>query len=209
MIGITGPPGAGKSSLVAALAKVLLALGRSVAVVAVDPSSPLTGGALLGDRIRMGDVQGHNEVFIRSLASRGHAGGVSGATGRVAALLDAAGFDVVLIETVGAGQSEVEIARIAATRLVVCPPGLGDDVQALKAGILEIADAFVVNKADLPGADRAARELHAMLALGKGVRRPVFSTVATTGRGVEELARWLLAREAVPDAPVDAPAVAA
>jgi LAO/AO transport system ATPase len=209
MIGITGPPGAGKSTLVAALAKELLALGRSVAVVAVDPSSPLTGGALLGDRIRMGEVQGHDEVFIRSLASRGHAGGVSGATGRVAALLDAAGFDVVLIETVGAGQSEVEIAKIAATRLVVCPPGLGDDVQALKAGILEIADAFVVNKADLPGADRAARELHAMLALGKGVRRPVFSTVATTGRGVEELARWLLAREAVPDAPVDAPAVAA
>jgi len=196
MVGITGPPGAGKSTLVAALAKELLALGRSVAVVAVDPSSPLTGGALLGDRIRMGEVQGHDEVFIRSLASRGHAGGVSRATGRVAALLDAAGFDVVLIETVGAGQSEVEIAAIAATRLVVCPPGLGDDVQALKAGILEIADAFVVNKADLPGAERAARELVAMLALKKGARRPVFSTVATTGDGVGELARWLLAREA-------------
>ena len=209
MIGVTGPPGAGKSTLVAALAKALLALGRSVAVVAVDPSSPLTGGALLGDRIRMGEVQGHDEVFIRSLASRGHPGGVSGATGRVAALLDAAGFDVVLIETVGAGQSEVEIAKIAATRLVVCPPGLGDDVQALKAGILEIADAFVVNKADLPGAERTARELHAMLALGKGARRPVFSAVATTGRGVEELARWLLAREADLDAPLQAPAVAA
>jgi len=196
MVGITGPPGAGKSTLVAALAKELLALGRSVAVVAVDPSSPLTGGALLGDRIRMGEVQGHDEVFIRSLASRGHAGGVSRATGRVAALLDAAGFDVVLIETVGAGQSEVEIAAIAATRLVVCPPGLGDDVQALKAGILEIADAFVVNKADLPGAERTARELVAMLALKKGARRPLFSTVATTGDGVGELARWLLAREA-------------
>ncbi|HJS38978.1 MAG TPA: methylmalonyl Co-A mutase-associated GTPase MeaB, partial [Burkholderiales bacterium] len=125
-----------------------------------------------------------------------HAGGVSRATGRAAALLDAAGFDVVLIETVGAGQSEVEIANIAATRLVVCPPGLGDDVQALKAGILEIADAFVVNKADLEGAERTARELHAMLALGKGARRPVFSTVATTGRGVEDLARWLEGREA-------------
>ena len=196
MVGITGPPGAGKSTLVAALAKELLALGRSVAVVAVDPSSPLTGGALLGDRIRMGEVQGHDEVFIRSLASRGHAGGVSRATGRVAALLDAAGFDVVLIETVGAGQSEVGIAAIAATRLVVCPPGLGDDVQALKAGILEIADAFVVNKADLPGAERTARELVAMLALKKGARRPLFSTVATTGDGVGELARWLLAREA-------------
>jgi len=196
MIGITGPPGAGKSTLVAALAKALLALGRSVAVVAVDPSSPLTGGALLGDRIRMGEVQGHDGVFIRSLASRGHAGGVSRATGRVAALLDAAGFDLVLIETVGAGQSEVEIARIAATRLVVCPPGLGDDVQALKAGILEIADAFVVNKADLEGAERTARELVATLALQKGAKRPVFSTVATRGRGIDELAGWLLEREA-------------
>jgi len=196
VVGITGPPGAGKSTLVAALAGTLLALGRRVAVVAVDPSSPLTGGALLGDRIRMGEVQGHDEVFIRSLASRGHAGGVSRATARVAALLDAAGYDVVLVETVGAGQSEVEIAKIAATRLVVCPPGLGDDVQALKAGILEIADAFVVNKADLPGAERALRDLTAVLALGKGARRPVFSTVATTGRGVDELARWLEAHEA-------------
>jgi LAO/AO transport system kinase len=181
---------------VAALAKALLALGRSVAVVAVDPSSPLTGGALLGDRIRMGEVQGHDQVFIRSLASRGHAGEVSRATGRVVAMLDAAGFDVVLIETVGAGQSEVEIARIAATRRVVCRPGLGDDVQALKAGILEIADAFVVNKADLEGAERTARELQAMLALRTGARRPVFSTVATTGSGVAELARWLEEREA-------------
>jgi CoA:oxalate CoA-transferase len=196
LIGITGPPGAGKSTLVAALAKALVAQGRSVAVVAVDPSSPLTGGALLGDRIRMGEVQGHDKVFIRSLASRGHAGGVSGATSRVAALLDAAGFDVVLIETVGAGQSEVEIAKIAPTRLLVCPPGLGDDVQALKAGILEIADAFVVNKADLEGAERTARELHAMLALGKGARRRVFSTVATSGLGVDALAGWLLEREA-------------
>jgi LAO/AO transport system ATPase len=196
VVGITGPPGAGKSTLVAALAKALVAQRRSVAVVAVDPSSPLTGGALLGDRIRMGEVQGHDAVFIRSLASRGHAGGVSGATGRVAALLDAAGFDVVLIETVGAGQSEVEIAAIAATRLVVCPPGLGDDVQALKAGILEIADAFVINKADLEGAERTARDLVAMLSLRKGARRPVFRTVATTGRGVDELARWLEEREA-------------
>jgi CoA:oxalate CoA-transferase len=196
VVGVTGPPGAGKSTLVAALAGTLLALGRRVAVVAVDPSSPLTGGALLGDRIRMGEVQGHEAIFIRSLASRGHAGGVSRATGRVAALLDAAGYDLVLIETVGAGQAEVEIAKIAATRLVVCPPGLGDDVQALKAGIFEIADAFVVNKADLPGAERTLRDLAAVLALGKGARRPVFSAVATTGRGVDEVARWLAAHEA-------------
>jgi putative protein kinase ArgK-like GTPase of G3E family len=144
----------------------------------------------------MGEVQGHEGIFIRSLASRGHPGGVSRATARVAALLDAAGFDVVLVETVGAGQSEVEIAQIAGTRLVVCPPGLGDDVQALKAGILEIADAFVVNKADLQGAGRAERELAAMLALSKGSRRPLFRTVATSGRGVDQLARWLLEREA-------------
>jgi CoA:oxalate CoA-transferase len=195
-IGITGPPGAGKSTLVAALSRELVSLGASVAVVAVDPSSPLSGGALLGDRIRMGAVQGHDRVFIRSLASRGHPGGVSGATGPVVGLLDAAGFDIVLIETVGAGQSEVEIAKIAGTRLVVCPPGLGDDVQALKAGILEIADAFVVNKADLEGAERTVRELAGMLALRKGARLPVFSTVATTGRGVDELARWLQGRDA-------------
>ena len=193
VIGITGPPGAGKSTLVAALAKELLADGSSVAVVAVDPSSPVSGGALLGDRIRMGEVQGHDEIFIRSLASRGHPGGVSGATHRVVALLDAARFDYVLVETVGAGQSEVEIASIAPTRLVICPPGLGDDVQALKAGILEIADAFVVNKADLAGAERTARELLAMLALKKGAAVPVFSTAATTGQGVAELARWLQA----------------
>lgn len=193
VIGITGPPGAGKSTLLAALTKELLAAGASVAVVAVDPSSPVSGGALLGDRIRMGDVQGHEEVYIRSLASRGHAGGVSGATRSVVALLDAARFDYVLVETVGAGQSEVEIASIAATRLVVCPPGLGDDVQALKAGILEIADAFVVNKADLAGAERTARDLLGMLALKKGPAVPVFSTAATTGQGVADVARWLQA----------------
>jgi len=196
VVGITGPPGAGKSTLVAALARELLASDARVAVVAVDPSSPISGGALLGDRIRMGEVQQHDGVFIRSLASRGHAGGVSGATRGVVALLDAAGFDYVLVETVGAGQSEVGIASIAATRLVVCPPGLGDDVQALKAGILEIADAFVVNKADLEGAERTARDLVAMLSLGKGARRPVFHTIATTGRGVDALARWLEEREA-------------
>ena len=192
VVGITGPPGAGKSTLVAALATALLGMGRSVAVVAVDPSSPFTGGALLGDRVRMADVQGHDDIYIRSLASRGHPGGLSAATGRVAALLDAAGFDYVLVETVGAGQSDVEIAAVAGTRLVVCPPGLGDDVQALKAGILEIADAFVVNKADLPGAERTERELLGMLAARPDAApRTVLRTSATTGQGVGELARWL------------------
>ena len=197
VVGITGPPGAGKSTLVAALVKELLARGRRVAVVAVDPSSPFSGGALLGDRIRMGEIQSHEDVYIRSLASRGHLGGLSGATSRVAALLDAAGFDYVLVETVGAGQSDVEIAAVAATRLVVCPPGLGDDVQALKAGILEIADAFVVNKADLPGVDRTERELLGMLAASAGgPARPVLRTCATSGQGVGELAEWLENRAA-------------
>ena len=192
VVGITGPPGAGKSTLVSALAKEMLANRRRVAVVAIDPSSPLSGGALLGDRIRMAEIQAHEDVYIRSLASRGHQGGVSGATGRVVDLLDAAGFDYVLVETVGAGQSEVEIASIAGIRLVLCPPGLGDDVQALKAGILEIADAFVVNKADLAGAERAADELLSMLAARAGAARPpVFRTSATAGHGVGELARWL------------------
>jgi CoA:oxalate CoA-transferase len=201
VVGITGPPGAGKSTLVAALTKELLGQGARVGVVAVDPSSPFSGGALLGDRIRMAEIQSHEDVYIRSLATRGHAGGVSGATGRVAALLDAAGFDYVLVETVGAGQSEVEIATIARTRLVVCPPGLGDEVQALKAGILEIADAFVVNKDDLAGAEHASRELLAMLAARTdGTEIPVFRTVATTGKGVGELARWLETRAAPPGA---------
>ena len=195
VVGITGPPGAGKSTLVAALAKALLGLGRSVAVVAVDPSSPFTGGALLGDRVRMAEVQAHDDIYIRSLASRGHQGGLSVATGRVAALLDAAGYDYVLVETVGAGQSDVEIAAVAGTRLVVCPPGLGDDVQALKAGILEIANAFVVNKADLPGAERTERELLGMLAARPGAApRTVLRTSAATGQGVGELAHWLEAR---------------
>lgn len=195
VVGITGPPGAGKSTLVAALAKILLEQGRSVAVVAVDPSSPFTGGALLGDRIRMAEVQAHDNIYIRSLASRGHQGGLSVATGRVAALLDAAGFDYVLVETVGAGQSDIEIAAIAGTRLVVCPPGLGDEVQTLKAGILEIADAFVVNKADLKGAERTECELLGMLASRPGIAPCiVLRTSATTGQGVGELAQWIEAR---------------
>jgi LAO/AO transport system kinase len=208
VVGITGPPGAGKSTLVNALVKDLVGRGRRVAVIAVDPSSPLSGGAVLGDRVRMGEMQGHEAVFIRSLAARGHLGGLSRTAAQVVDVLDGAGFDDVLVETVGAGQSEVEIAKVAAHRLVVCPPGLGDDVQAIKAGILEIADAFVVNKADLPDAARTERELQAMLALRQGAAHaahpPVLKTVATTGEGVAALVDWLLARGRQPRARLQA-----
>ncbi len=195
VLGVTGPPGAGKSTLVSALIGAWLARGASVGVVAVDPSSPVSGGAILGDRIRMGEHQAHERVFIRSLAARGHGGGLSRTAARVVDLLDAAGYDQIIVETVGAGQSEVEVAEIADTRIVVCPPGLGDEVQALKAGILEIADILVVNKADLPQAERTERELLAMLSLHRyGAWTPqVVRTVATSGAGVMELAE-LIAR---------------
>ncbi|MCC6190856.1 MAG: methylmalonyl Co-A mutase-associated GTPase MeaB [Anaerolineales bacterium] len=182
LIGVTGPPGSGKSSLVNQLA-LCLRRGRaaqgglparapaSVAVVAVDPSSPFTGGAILGDRIRMRDLAGDPSVFIRSMASRGSLGGLARATGDVVKALDAAGFDKILIETVGAGQSEVDIARAAHTTLVVEAPGLGDDVQAIKAGLLEIADILVVNKSDLPGAAAAVRALRASLDLAHPAAR--------------------------------------
>ncbi len=202
VVGVTGPPGGGKSTLVSALVRQLRARSFTVAVVAVDPSSPITGGAVLGDRVRMGEHDADEGVFIRSLASRGHLGGLSRTTGDVIDAFDAAGFDTVIVETVGAGQSEVAITHLADTRLVVCPPGLGDDIQALKAGILEIADALVVSKADLPPAARTERELHAMLALrGKAHSAvPVFRTVAgqgvapCDGDGVAELANWLMQR---------------
>ena len=189
IVGITGPPGAGKSTLVNALVRELVARGHSVAVVAVDPSSPITGGAVLGDRIRMGEVHADARVFIRSLATRGHLGGLTRGTASVVAVLDAAGFDYVIVETVGTGQSEVEITRVAGTRIVVCPPGLGDDVQMQKAGVLEIADIFVVNKADLPDAARTENDLRAMLALRPAARRPpVLCTTASSGEGVAALA---------------------
>lgn len=190
VLGITGPPGAGKSTLVNALIGELRKQGKRVGVIAVDPSSPISGGAVLGDRIRMGDHTADEGVFIRSLASRGHLGGLCHSAARVVDVLDAAGFDVVIVETVGAGQSEVEIADIAHTRIVVCPPGLGDDIQAIKAGILEIADIFVVNKSDSPLADRTERELLAMLSLRAQASwvPPVIRTVATTGVGVKQLA---------------------
>ena len=190
VIGITGPPGAGKSTLVNALIGAWLARGASVGVVAVDPSSPFSGGAILGDRIRMAEHQAHERVFIRSLASRGHGGGLSRTAARVVDQLDAAGYDQIMLETVGAGQSEVEVAEIADTRVVVCPPGLGDEVQALKAGILEIADILVVNKCDLPFAERTERELQGMLSLRHyELWTPqVVRTSATSGAGVPALA---------------------
>ncbi|MDX1991011.1 MAG: methylmalonyl Co-A mutase-associated GTPase MeaB [bacterium] len=166
IIGVTGAPGTGKSSLVNALAKAYRAEAKTVAIVAVDPTSPFSGGAILGDRIRMRDLSGDSGVFIRSMATRGSLGGLARTTRDVMRVLDAAGYDIILVETVGAGQSEVDIARAAQTTLVVEAPGLGDDVQAIKAGILEIADILVVNKADRPGADNTVRGLRAMLELG-------------------------------------------
>jgi LAO/AO transport system kinase len=163
--GVTGPPGAGKSAFVERLALTIRGRKRSVAIVAVDPSSPFTGGAVLGDRLRMAEALGDPSIYMRSLASRGHLGGLSAATSDVISVLDAAGFDFVIVETVGAGQSEVDIMRLAHTTLVVMVPGLGDRVQSDKAGILEIADIFLVNKSDRPGADKVRRELDGMLDL--------------------------------------------
>lgn len=171
LIGITGAPGTGKSSLVNQLALHYRKQQKRVAIVAIDPSSPFTGGAVLGDRVRMRDLSGDTGVFIRSMASRGSLGGLAQATAGVVQVFDAAGFDVILIETVGAGQSEVDIARLAHTTLVVEAPGLGDDIQAIKAGILEIADILVINKADRPGADATARALRAMLDLAHPVEK--------------------------------------
>ncbi|MBI5367813.1 MAG: methylmalonyl Co-A mutase-associated GTPase MeaB [Planctomycetes bacterium] len=190
-IGVTGPPGVGKSSLVTELTVALRRAGRTVGIVAVDPSSPFTGGALLGDRVRMQRVGLDPGVYIRSMATRGHAGGVARATFEVADLLDAAGKDVVLVETVGVGQSEVEIARTVDTTLVVLSPESGDTVQAMKAGIMEIADLLVINKADRPGADRLEAELLSALELSP--RRhasglpPILKTSAARAEGIDAL----------------------
>ena len=194
VLGITGPPGGGKSTLVNALLGEFVARGLRVGVVAVDPSSPLTGGAVLGDRARMGEHAGHDAVFIRSLSSRGHAGGLARRTDRIVDVFDAAGFDIVVVETVGAGQSEVAIAGVADVRIVVCPPGLGDGLQAIKAGILEIADVLVVTKGDLPGADATRRDLADMLRLRRDhANVPVLTTSATQGKGVAPLVDAALA----------------
>lgn len=191
LAGVTGAPGVGKSTLVDRLVGVLRAAGRTVGVLAVDPSSPFSGGAVLGDRVRMQTHAGDDGVFVRSMASRGHLGGLARATGDAALVLDAAGFDVIVIETVGVGQAEVEISRTADVTLVVTMPGGGDGVQTLKAGVMEIADVFVVNKADRAGADRAVAELQAMLHLNEpqpgAWRPPVLRTRATEGRGVDEV----------------------
>ncbi|HSK93689.1 MAG TPA: methylmalonyl Co-A mutase-associated GTPase MeaB [Candidatus Angelobacter sp.] len=191
VIGITGPPGSGKSTLVNALIAEWRRRGRRVGIIAVDPSSPYTRGAILGDRIRMMEHAADRDVFMRSMASRGELGGLAATTWIAAAAMDAAGFDPILIETVGAGQSEVEVARLAETTVVVEVPEMGDEVQAIKAGLLEVADVIAVNKGDRPGADRAARQLRAMLSTAGGrVERkppPVLLTTATTAEGVTEL----------------------
>ncbi len=190
IIGVTGPPGVGKSSLVNRLVSHYRSLGKVLGVVAIDPSSSFSGGAILGDRIRMQEHTLDPAVFIRSMATRGQYGGLSRATRDAIDLVDAAGRDPVLVETVGVGQDEVDVVRVADTVLVVLTPGQGDDIQAIKAGILEIADLFVINKADHPGADRLASDLEAMLSLGepRPWRPPLVKTIATDGTGVAELA---------------------
>jgi LAO/AO transport system ATPase len=193
VVGITGAPGAGKSTLVGALVRCLRGRGKTIGVVAVDPSSPFTGGALLGDRVRMTEHAGDPGVFVRSLATRGALGGLTRTTARVVDAMDASGRDVVIVETVGVGQSEIEVAALADVRVVVWTPGAGDAVQAAKAGVLEIADILVVNKADLEGAEATRLMLHAAGGAGEPARI-VAATIATTGQGVAELTNLILAQ---------------
>ncbi len=208
LVGITGPPGSGKSTLVNALISEFRRRGRRVGVLAVDPSSPYTGGAIMGDRIRMMDHAADRDVFMRSMASRGELGGLAAATWTAAAALDAAGYDPVLVETVGAGQSEVEIAHLAETTVVVEVPEMGDEVQAIKAGLLEVADVIAVNKGDRPGAQHAARQLRAMMSTAGGrVARaapPIMITTATTGDGVAALVDAIEAHRSVARSPEQA-----
>ncbi len=195
MVGLTGAPGVGKSTATSALVKALRTQGRRIGVLAVDPTSPFSGGALLGDRIRMQDHATDDGVYIRSMASRGHLGGLSVAAPQAMRVLDAAGCDVVLVETVGVGQSEVEISGLADTTLVLLAPGMGDGIQAAKAGILEVGDIFVVNKADRDGAAATRRELRSVVAMTDRAdgawKPPILLTVATTGEGVEEVAEQI------------------
>jgi LAO/AO transport system kinase len=197
IVGITGSPGVGKSTSTSALVSALRALGKRVGVLAVDPTSPFSGGALLGDRVRMQDHATDEGVYIRSMASRGHLGGLSASAPQALRVLDAAGCDVVLVETVGVGQSEVEIAGLADTTLVLLAPGMGDGIQAAKAGILEIGDVFVVNKADRDGAQSTRRELRSVIAMTDRAdgswKPPILLTTATTGEGVAEVVDEVLA----------------
>ncbi len=211
VVGLTGPPGVGKSTSTSSLLTALRAQGLRVGVLAIDPSSPFSGGALLGDRIRMTEHATDPGVFIRSMATRGHLGGLSWATPQAVRVLDAAGFDVVLIETVGVGQSEVDVVKLADTTVVLLAPGMGDGIQAAKAGVLEIADVFVVNKADREGADATIHDLKQMISLvrreirGPSWRQPIVRTVASRGEGVEDVVRalgehhaWLVERDELP-----------
>lgn len=189
VVGFTGPPGAGKSTLVNALIRELRAVGRTVGIIAVDPSSPISGGAILGDRIRMTAALDDDGVYVRSLASRGYLGGLSPAAVRIIDALDASGFDIILLETVGTGQNEIDVAEVADVRIVIAAPGLGDDIQAMKSGLLEIADILVVNKGDREGAERTVQQLMGALSIRTGAlaKVPVLKTTATSGDGVPEL----------------------
>jgi LAO/AO transport system kinase len=189
VVGFTGPPGAGKSTLVNAVIGQLRQQGRTVGVIAVDPSSPISGGAILGDRIRMTSALDDDGVFVRSLASRGYLGGLSPAAVRIVDALDGAGFDVVLLETVGTGQNEIDVAEVADIRIVIAAPGLGDDIQAMKSGLLEIADIIVVNKSDRPGAEQTMQQLMGALSIRamQSDKIPVLKTSAISGEGVSDL----------------------
>lgn len=197
VIGVTGPPGAGKSTLVGVLLRQFVQMGQRVAVLAVDPSSPVTGGALLGDRFRIGEGVVEERSFIRSTATRGSLGGLTGAARQMIELMDAAGYDLVMVETVGTGQSEVDVAKLADSTLVVFPPGLGDELQAIKAGILELADILVVTKSDVAGATQARQSLLTVAPLWRSAP-PIYSVSALSGEGIVELAEAVMSRARMP-----------